>query len=118
MRSVLLILVLMPFSVFAQDYYGAIAYSASSGAHGWSFNHPTRSAAEKVALTNCRTLAPDCKTQVWFMNACGALATGDGGFGTAWGNPQKAADAEALKLCAKHAKRCTIVRRVCSDGKG
>ena len=117
MRGVLLLVALVPVPAFAQDYYGAIAYSPRTGAHGWALNHPSRSAAEKVAVANCSQHAPDCKTQVWFKNACGALATGKGGFGTAWGNPQKAADNEALKLCAKHAKGCSVVRRVCSDGK-
>lgn len=117
MRGVLLLLALVPVAAFAQDYYGAIAYSPGTGAHGWSLNHPSRNAAEKVALSNCSKHAADCKTQVWFKNACGTLATGKGGFGTAWGNPQKAADDEALKLCARHAKGCSVVRRVCSDGK-
>lgn len=116
-RLVLIIVALSPAAAFAQDFYGAIAYSAGTGAHGWASNHPSRKAAERVALSNCRKHAADCKTQVWFKNACGALATGKGGFGTAWGNAQNAVDDEALKLCAKHAKGCTVVRRVCSDGK-
>ena len=97
MRGALLIFALAPLTAFAQDYYGAIAYSPRTGAHGWALNHPSRNAAEKVALSNCSKHAADCKTQVWFKNACGTLATGQGGFGTAWGNPQKAADDEALK---------------------
>jgi len=117
MRGTLLIFLLLPVAAFAQDYYGAIAYSPRSGAHGWASNHPSRKAAENVALSNCRKHAPDCKTQVWFKNACGALATGKGGFGTAWGSVPNAVDDEALKLCAKHAKECAVVRRVCSDGK-
>jgi hypothetical protein len=120
MRRVVLILAFIPAVILAQakEYYGAIAYSPRTGAHGWSFNHPSRTAAEKVALSNCKKLAPDCKTQVWFKNACGALAVGADGFGTAWGNPQQAADDEAFKLCAKHSKACAVIRRVCSDGKG
>jgi uncharacterized protein DUF4189 len=123
MRGLLLValplLALLPGTTLGQqEYFGAIAYSLRTGAHGWASNHPSRSAAEKVALANCRKYATDCKTQVWFKNACAALATGEGGgFGTAWGNSQKAVDDEALKLCAKHAKGCSVVRRVCSDGK-
>jgi hypothetical protein len=120
MRRALLTLALVPAVVFAQakEYYGAIAYSLGTGAHGWASNHPSRAAAEKAALSHCRKHAKDCKVQVWFVNACGALAVGADGFGTAWGNPQKAADDEAFKLCAKHSKACAVVRRVCSDGKG
>lgn len=122
MRCALLILALAPAAAFAQaqEYYGAIAYSPRAGAHGWASNHPSRAAAEKAALSHCRkhAKAKDCAVQVWFVNACGALAVGADGFGTAWGNPQQAADDEAFKLCAKHSKACAVIRRVCSDGKG
>lgn len=120
MRCALLILALAPAAAFAQaqEYYGAIAYSPRTGAHGWASNHPSRTAAEKAALSHCRKHGKDCKVQVWFVNACGALAVGADGFGTAWGSPQQAADDEAFKLCAKHSKACAVVRRVCSDGKG
>jgi len=117
MRGALLIFALVPLTAVAQDYYGAIAYSPRTGAHGWAYDHSTRAQAERAALQNCRKNADDCRGIVWFKNACGTLATGQGGFGTAWGNPQKAADDEALKLCSKHATGCSVVRRVCSDGK-
>ena len=120
MKRALLTLAFVPAVAFAQvkEFYGAFAYSLATGAHGWASNHPSRAAAEKAALSHCRKHAKDCKVQVWFVNACGALAVGADGFGTAWGNPQQAADDEAFKLCAKHSKACAVIRRVCSDGKG
>jgi hypothetical protein len=117
MRGALLILGLLPALALAQDYYGAIAYSPGKKAHGWAYNHPTRKAAESAALGNCRKFAPDCKTLVWFKNACAALATGPGGYGSAWGSTQTAADGEALKLCGQHSKGCSVTRRVCTEGK-
>jgi hypothetical protein len=116
MRGTLLILLLLPAAAFAQDYYGAIAYSPRSKAHGWAFNHSSQKAAQNTALSNCRRHAPDCKTVVWFLNACAALAIGEAGYGSAWGSTQAAADKEALKLCATHTKDCAVVRRVCTEG--
>ena len=94
------LLVLLPSAAFAQDYYGAIAYSPGKKAHGWASNHPSRAAAQRTALENCRKYAPDCKTVVWFLNACATLATGEAGYGSAWGSTQAAADKEAELVCA------------------
>ena len=117
MWRLVLILAFIPAVVLAQakEYYGAIAYSPTTRAHGWSFNHPSRTAAEKVALSNCRKLAPDCKTQVWFKNACGALATGSKGPGWDWGDDQATADRRAIAICALHSKACTVQRRFCTS---
>ena len=111
------LLVLLPSAAFAQDYYGAIAYSPGKKAHGWASNHPSRTAAQRTALENCRKYAPDCKTVVWFLNACATLATGEAGYGSAWGSTQAAADKEALKLCGSHTRACTVVRQVCTEGR-
>ena len=50
LRNFILVLLSVSAPVFAQDYFGAIAYSAKSGAQGWSNNQPSREAAEKAAL--------------------------------------------------------------------
>lgn len=117
-RGILVLLLLVPAAAWAeQEYYGAIAYSPTRKAHGWSTNHPSRVAAQKAALAFCTEHAPDCRIQVWFKNACASLATGPGGYGSAWGSNQAAADGEALKLCGKHSKDCNVARRVCTEGK-
>ena len=41
----------------AAENYGAIAYSPSTKAYGWSYDYPSRSAAESQALSNCRKQA-------------------------------------------------------------
>jgi hypothetical protein len=73
----------------ARDNFGAIAYSPSSGAHGWSYDYPSRAVAEEVALTNCRQHAGDCVVPIWFRNACGALAVGSSGYGSGWGTNRR-----------------------------
>ena len=66
--------------VAAQNNYGAIAYSPSTHAIGWSYDYGSRAAAEDAALVNCRKQANDCVTH-WFYNACAALAVGSAGYG-------------------------------------
>ena len=104
----------------AADLFGAIAYSPSNGAHGWSKDHSSREAAERAALTACARHAQDCRSLVWFKNGCAAYAIdpkGKAGWG--WGTTQALADGEAMKACAKQeAKGCKIKRRVCTAGAG
>ena len=57
----------------AGDNFGAIAFSSSSGATGYSYDYDSRDGAEERALQEC---GPGCKVVLWFKNACGALAVG------------------------------------------
>lgn len=114
MRRTLLLLAFIPAAALAQEYYGAIAYSPATQAHGWANDHPSRSAAEKEALLHCRKEAKDCRVLVWFRNACGALAVGPKGYGWAWADKQATAEIEALKNCSKHSAGCSVNRRVCT----
>jgi len=99
----------------ARDLYGAIAYSPSTGAHGYSFDYGSRASAERKALSSCRKYARDCRVPLWFRNSCGALAVGNGGgWGTAWGPNRAAAEANALRSCRGHTKGCGVVRWVCT----
>lgn len=111
-------MLLVPAVALAQDYFGAIAYSAKSGAQGWSTNQPSRQAAEKAALAACRKHAKDCRAVVWFQNGCGALAVSSKVYGWGWGTTQTLADAQALKACSEHAKNCKVKRRLCTVGSG
>jgi len=114
-RGILVLMLLVPAAAWAQqEYYGAIAYSPRTGANGWAYDHPTRAAAEKVALQNCRKNADDCRGIVWFKNACGSLARGPKGYGSAWGSSQQLADVEAMKLCSQHSPGCNVIRQVCT----
>lgn len=112
--AVSLIILLAPCASLGADRFGAIAYSASTRAHGWAKDHPAREAAEKAALAGCAKHAEDCKPVLWFRNACGALAAGANGPGWAWAQDQAAAERGALKLCATHSKGCTVKHRFCT----
>ena len=114
MRIALVLLFAIPSMTLAADLFGAISYSASTKAHGWSKDFPTRQAAEKAAVASCAKHAEDCKSVLWFKNACGALATGPKGSGWAWDQTQQAADMSAINACAKHSTACTVKRRVCT----
>jgi uncharacterized protein DUF4189 len=114
-QLILLLVVFLPGAILAADYFGAIAYSTGTRAHGWAKDHRSRDAAEKAALSGCAKHAQDCKAVLWFKNACGALATGPQGAGWAWNTAQAAADQAALNACAQHSKACTVKRRVCTS---
>jgi hypothetical protein len=114
LRNVVFILALLPGPAFAVDYYGAIADSPSTRAHGWAKDHPSRETAERASISGCRKHADDCSAVLWFKNACGALATGPKGAGWAWDQTQTLADQGALSACAKHSSACTVKRRICT----
>src|ERR1700721_2328378 len=66
----------------ARDYYGAIAYSNSTGALGWSYDYGSRGEAEDAALSECHG---GCSAVLWFRNAYGAIATAsDHSYGAGW----------------------------------
>src|SRR5262245_53251859 len=98
----------------ARDYYGAIAYSPSTRAYGYSYDHYTRADAENRALAECRARAPDCQLPLWFRNACGALAIGPNGWGTGWGTDRRLAESYAIQTCRNHSGNCQVVRWVCT----
>lgn len=98
----------------AAEQYGAIAYSRSTKAHGWAYDYPSRSAAENQALSKCRSQANDCTVPLWFRNACGALAIGSSGYGTAWATERGTAERQALVLCRRHSQDCAVKRWVCT----
>jgi Domain of unknown function (DUF4189) len=99
----------------ARDYYGAIAYSPSTGAYGYSYDHVSRANAETAALAACSEHAGDCQVPVWFRNACAALAVGNGGsWGTGWGSSRRLAERFARRTCGEHASNCAVIRWVCT----
>jgi serine/threonine-protein kinase len=103
----------------ARAYYGAIAYSPSTRAHGWAYDYGSRGEAEQRALDQCNRHsddrhAEDCVVPVWFRNACGALAVGSEGYGSGWGVSRKAAETFAIQSCSRYSGECSIVRWVCT----
>ena len=104
----------LPSPASAQDYFGAIAYSWQTGAHGWANVYPSREAAEQTALSICSQHAKDCRPVLWFRNACGALAHGPNGPGWAWEKSLAGAEKKALELCAKRSSTCSVARSFCT----
>jgi hypothetical protein len=98
----------------AAENYGAIAYSPSTSAYGWSYDFPSRGAAESEALSKCRAKANDCIVPIWFRDACGALAIGPNGYGTGWGTDRSIAEQYALGVCRRHSQGCAVTRWVCT----
>jgi hypothetical protein len=82
--------------------YGAIAYSRKNGAYGYSHGWKNQKEAEKVAIKNCKENGKGCKSEVWFYNSCGAVAS-DGKHVT-WGQAStpRAAMQQALDKCNKN----------------
>ena len=100
-----------------QDLYGALAFSPSTSAHGYSFDYANRAAAEKRAINECEMNAgsDDCRAILWFHNACGALAVGDNAYGSGWGTDMLYAAQYAVESCKKFTANCKVVRWVCTS---
>jgi hypothetical protein len=98
----------------AQDYFGAIAYSPTTRAHGWAYDYTSRSEAQSRAMDECRRHADDCVVALWFRNACGALAAGVDGYGASWGTNRGLAERSAMESCRRHAGDCAIKRWICT----
>jgi hypothetical protein len=97
-----------------EELYGAIAYSPTNRAHGWSYDYPSRKDAERRALAQCGRHAEDCIVPVWFRNACGALAVGADGYGSGWGSSRKSAEGQAVQSCRRYSGGCAVIRWVCT----
>lgn len=98
-------------------YEGAIAFSQTTGASGWSKNYDSKNAASNAALSYCN--ADDCKVVYNFTNSCAALAAGtDGGYGVDWDVKINRAERKALKACANYSSGgCQIVLSACSQNR-
>ncbi|WP_027683844.1 DUF4189 domain-containing protein [Rhizobium leguminosarum] len=92
------------------DSCGAIAYSPSTGALGWSYAHDNR--GDAVARRNCDSSANDCRIAIWFRNACGAVAVGHCG---GWGYDNREAQRQAIRSCRKQTGSCRVIRWQCSE---
>jgi hypothetical protein len=100
--------------VRADDNFGAIAYSPSSGADGYSYDYATQAEAEERALAECNSRGEGCQSVLWFRNACGALAVGPDGWGTGWAEDQGTAEENARDECSKHSGHCAVTRWACT----
>jgi hypothetical protein len=96
--------------------FGAIAFSPSDGAIGYSYGYPPREAAEGRAFDEClKNSSGDCRIVIWERNACAALAAGENnGWGVAWHPNRSAAELRALALCSENTSKCEGRRWVCN----
>jgi hypothetical protein len=120
-RSVVLLCLILAGAAhpaLAQDYFGAIAYSPASRAHGWAYDYASRAEAQNRAMDECRRHADDCVVALWFRNACGALAAGFDGYGAAWGTNRGEAERSAMKSCRSYSQDCSIKRWFCTNRRG
>jgi hypothetical protein len=98
--------------------WGAIA--SRSRSYGYSFNYPTRAAAELAASRQCDLRAGrpgTCAVRTYFDRNCGALAEGNfGEWGTATAQALDAAARAAGSQCDAHlpTEPCKVVVSLCS----
>jgi hypothetical protein len=99
--------------------YGAIAYSISKDKVGFSHDYNSIEAAERRAVSECRREtggAGDCKSEIYFVNSCGAIASGDDDiilFGI--NKNQSLAIEAALSSCQRNGgKNCQLIGSHCS----
>jgi hypothetical protein len=94
------------------DNFGAIAFSSSSGANGYSYDHGSREGAEEHAMQEC---GPGCEVVLWFKNACGSLAVGNGnGYGTGWADSRGEAEDIAMRSCRQQNGGCGVKVWTCT----
>jgi hypothetical protein len=101
-------------SAVSADNYGAIAFSSSTGKYGYSFDHTSRANAEARAMYECSARGRGCKVAIWFKNACGAVATGSNGWGSAWGQTRNAAERAAINNCRQYTQQCRVLAWSCT----
>lgn len=99
---------------FAQNLFGAIAFSPSTGKVGSGYNFASKDEASSEAVTQCGV--GDCAAVVVFPN-CGAVAVGDG-FGMGFSADKSIAKSEetALANCSGYTSNCLITMSFCNEG--
>lgn len=98
------------------DRFGAIAI-ATNGPYGVSANQHTRSAAEQVALDQCKQRGGlDCEVRGGaHMNSCTSFAWGGGRFSVDSAPSPEVSEREALEGCEADAGvPCDVIETVCS----
>ena len=98
----------------AADNFGAIAFSKATGAYGFSYDHQSRRDAEARAMAECNSRSRGCKIAIWFKNACGSVAIGQNGWGSAWAGSRGNAERAAIANCSKHTSGCRVLAWSCT----
>jgi Domain of unknown function (DUF4189) len=103
----------------ARTVFGAIAYSVSKNAVGFSHGHPNQATAENRAINECKKTsggALDCKSEIFFYNNCGPIASGDDNdvYYDINKNPSVAVAAAISKCTRNGEKNCQKIASHCS----
>jgi hypothetical protein len=109
----------------ASGLYVAVATSSLKASAGVSHGQPTQSAAEQVAMANCKALgATDCETANHGQNTCMGIAVSyirltsmatKTDFGYGFDSNRSTAGTQALSNCKKSAgQNCTLLAVPCS----
>jgi len=102
------------------DSFGAIAYSPSTGLHGYSYNYEDEESAQQAAVAACK--AKDARAVCWVHDGFCALAVGDNkavwGVGYRFGSGVTTVDTKnaALVDCGKKTTNAHILICISSDG--
>ncbi len=97
--------------------FGAIARSPSTQSKGYSWNYPTRKAAENRALSECENSGNvgDCQVLIWANNACMSISEGsNGAAGSGWSTDMVDAENRANQVCRQYQGiDCEVTRTIC-----
>jgi serine/threonine-protein kinase len=95
------------------SYWGAIAFSPSTGSVGYSYDYPTLTSANGAARRYCRVR--DCQVVVSVDHGCAALAQArNRALGWAWSG--SLADAKNRAAGATRSRNARILTAVCTTG--
>lgn len=98
--------------VMADDFFGAIAFSASTGKVGGGWNYGSKKEANQEAKAQCGV--DDCDPVSTFPN-CGAIAVGDGyGMGYSADGTIAKSEETALENCSGFTTNCLITMSFCN----
>jgi hypothetical protein len=98
----------------ADDLFGAIAFSPSTGKVGGGWNFTAKDEAASEAVAQCGV--DDCETVVTFPS-CGAVAVGDGyGMGFSADATADQSEATALSNCDGFTTNCLVTMSFCNEG--
>lgn len=96
-------------------FYGAIAYSSTTGSHGWATNMNSYYQANDAALSNCGAL--DCRIVAHVNNGCAAVSrAANFGFGYGIATSRWAAQSRAQLECNRINGACQPLAWVCTTG--
>jgi Domain of unknown function (DUF4189) len=97
--------------VLAQGFTAGAALANEDNFGAIGYDYRTQAQAERAALEECGDA--DCRVQVWFKNACGAVAKDGTNLGWGWAGSRQEAEANAMSECGTGA--CQVVTWACTS---